>query len=288
MKVYNFGEKINNKINLCLGYFDSVHKGHRELFSLGKASGTDLAVFTFDDEISVGSKKQGVVFTIKERLEIFESLGVGIVIVASFQKIKDISAEDFVDILKDKYEIEKIICGEDYKFGKNGTGDIDLLKNHYNNSVEIAKEIEYNGEKASSKTAKELIERGDIESLNTLLAGEYFISGYVEKGFQNGTKLGFPTANIKPAKEKIRLFEGVYIGSTKIKNKIYKSMINVGSIPTFGIDEYKIETHAIGITEPLYGEQITVYFERFLRASVKFSSVEELKKQLEKDVKEIR
>ncbi len=114
------------------------------------------------------------------------------------------------------------------------------------------------------------------------------MSGYCEKGFQNGTKLGFPTANIKPSKEKILLKEGVYIGKTKIDGDIYKSMINVGKIPTFGGQEYKIETHCIGIFEPLYGKQITVYFEKFLREVVKFNSINELKAQLEKDIKEIK
>ncbi len=287
MKIYKFGEKINSKISLCLGYFDSLHKGHRKLIGLAKDKGGELSVFTFFEDIKTQGKKAGVVFTLEERKEIFQSLGAKNLIVASFEDIKDIPANDFLETLSKTYEISSVTCGFDYKFGKNASGDINLLKDYFKGSLTVCEKVDFESEKASSNLAKTLIESGDIASLNELLLGRYFISGYCEKGFQNGTKLGFPTANIKPANDKILLKEGVYIGETKIDNVMYKSMINVGKVPTFGGEEYKIETHCNGISKPLYGKQITVYFDRFLRDVVKFSSLEELKTQLKKDVKEI-
>lgn len=288
MKIYNFGEKIENEICLCLGNFDSVHVGHREIFSIAKTLEGELSVFTFEGEISINSKIAGMVYTFSERLEIFKSLGIKNVIVADFNKIKDISSDDFIAILKEKYQISNIVCGFDYKFGKMASGNTKTLENHFGDKLTVCEKVDFEDNKASASTAKMLIEKGEIEKLNSLLGSEYFVSGYCEKGFQNGTKLGFPTANIKPSTEKILLKEGVYIGSTKIDGKIYKSMINVGKIPTFGGEEYKIETHCIGISKPLYGKQITVFFERFLRDVVKFDGIENLKKQLEKDIKEIK
>ncbi len=288
MKIYNFGEEIKSEICLCLGYFDSIHKGHREIFNIAKTKSGALSVFTFNGEITTNSKKSGVVYTFEERLEIFKNIGIEYIIVADFAKIKDMESEDFIALLKEKYNVASVICGFDYRFGKMASGGTQLLKKHFEDKLTICEKVDFESEKASSNKAKELIEKGEVEKLNKLLGSEYFVQGYCEKGFQNGTKLGFPTANIKPPAEKILLKEGVYIGRTKIDDKIYKSMINVGKVPTFGGEEYKIETHAIGISQPLYGKQITVYFERFLRDVVKFDSVAQLKTQLEKDVKEIR
>ncbi|MFI3167009.1 MAG: riboflavin biosynthesis protein RibF [Bacillota bacterium] len=286
MKTYNFGEKIEGEISLCLGYFDSVHKGHRAIFQLAQNAGGSLAVFTFSD--SPQTKQSGVVFTFEERLEIYKSIGVEILILADFAKIKDLNPTQFLQILDDTCEIKSVTCGFDYKFGKMAKGDIKMLESHFKNKLQVCEKVDFENEKASSNQAKVLVKNGEIEKLNSLLQSEYFVSGYCEKGFQNGTKLGFPTANIKPSQKKILLKEGVYIGETKIDGQIYKSMINVGKVPTFGGQEYKIETHCIGISKPLYGKQITVYFKRFLRDVVKFSSIEELKTQLAKDIKEIK
>lgn len=288
MKIYKFGEEIQNEICLCLGNFDSVHVGHRKIFNIASNLEGELSVFTFDGEIATNSKLAGVVHTFSERLEIFKSIGIKNVIVADFNEIKDVASENFISILKEKYKITNVVCGFDYKFGKMASGDTKTLKNHFADKLTVCEKVDFESHKASASTAKILIENGEIEKLNQLIGSEYFVSGYCEKGFQNGTKLGFPTANIKPSKEKILLKEGVYIGKTKIDGEIYKSMINVGKIPTFGGEEYKIETHCIGISKPLYGKQITVFFERFLRDVVKFDGIENLKKQLEKDIKEIK
>lgn len=288
MKIIDFGASITEEVCLCLGQFDSIHKGHRKIIKMAQSFGKKVCVFAFKSEVTTPQKTEGVVFSTFERLEIFENLGVDYLILCDFEDVKDETKEEFIQILQESINIFKIVCGEDYRFGKGGSGDIEYLKSLFGGKLYVCEKVLHNGEKASTNQAKEYIKTGEIKSLNELLECEYFVKGFCEKGFQNGTKLGFPTANIRPAEGKVLLKEGVYIGKTKIKGEIYKSMINVGKIPTFGGEEYKVETHAVGINQPLYGEEITVYFERFLRDAVKFSGVEALKAQLKKDVEEIR
>ncbi len=163
MKIYKFGEEIKKEICLCLGNFDSVHVGHREIFGMAKALEGELSVFTFSGEISTNSKSAGLVYTFSERLEIFENLGVKNVIVADFQEIKDLSSNDFIQILKEKYQIKNIVCGFDYKFGKMASGDTKTLKNHFEKKLKVCEKVVFEEHKASASTAKTLIENGEIE-----------------------------------------------------------------------------------------------------------------------------
>ena len=279
MKKIELGEKIEFEVSLCLGFFDSIHIGHQKIIESAKKSSNKVAVFTFKDE----NKDKKVVYNFEERCSILEEMGVEYVIYAEFSKIKDLTYEMFTEVLDKSLNLKKIFCGADYKYGKNALGNIENLKNTFSKKVNIVPNFLFNSERASTKRAKIFIENGEIEELNRLLGREYSVTGICEKGFQNGTKMGFPTANIRPSKDKALLKEGVYLGKTLIKGKIYKSMINVGKIPTFDCIDYKIETHALGVDEKLYGEEITVYFDKFVRDSVKFINIEELKKQLEKD-----
>ena len=134
-----------------------------------------------------------------------------------------------------------------------------------------------------NESVKSLLHSKKIEEANKLLGYNYYIEGPVIHGLKNGKKINFPTIN-QEIEEKI-LPDGVYISRTKVKDKIYKSMTNIGTHPTISeLDKPIIETHLIDFDEEIYGEIVKVELIRFLRDQKKFPSLKELKEQLKKDL----
>ncbi len=291
-------DSFNFPAVMALGYFDCVHKGHKMVIesalSTAKERGAKLVVLTFSGNLraSLSGGEERAVYTLEERVKILKDLGADEVFVAPVNKtFLSMGKLAFLNLINKKYNILGYTCGEDYRFGKGGLGDIEYLKNYANSraqSVEIIPDVLYNGQKISTTAIKELLKNGDIAGVNQRLSKNYSISGIVFGDRKVGSKLGFPTVNIKPAREKLKLKQGVYAGHITIDGKKYKAMINYGSRPTFGLDESLLEAHVIGFSGELYGRELTVYFDKFLRDIKKFSSKEELKKQLEKDLEGVK
>ncbi|MEO0271113.1 MAG: riboflavin kinase [candidate division WOR-3 bacterium] len=160
--------------------------------------------------------------------------------------------------------------------------------------VEIAREkgkvltifpfITYKNRKISSTRIRELIEKGEIEEANTLLGYNFFINGTKIKGSGRGKKLGFPTINLKISELKIKPKEGVYIVETEIKNKTHQGLLYYGSRPTFNEKEKVFEVYLFNFNGEFKKKNLKVKFHKFIRNDMKFDSVEELKKQIEKDI----
>lgn len=297
MKVTFFDEKTNDPIVLCLGSFDSIHKGHQKIINFANEIklkyNAKSAVFTYANDLGlIPGKKGGLVFTYEERLLRLQEFCVDEVCVAKFTKdFADLSPKEFLSKLCDNRAIGALICGNDFKFGKNATGDTTFLKEFC-----LAKkiplyvcdfELDDFGNKISTSTIKELLAKGDICKVNKLLGKDYFVTGVVEKGREVGRTLGFPTANISLPKEKFLLKSGVYATYVFINGKKYNALTNVGTAPTFSINKYLIEAHVLGFNGDLYGEKLTVYFTSFIRDIKKFDSKEQLISQLESDLRKI-
>ena len=298
MRVIGFNEKTNNPIILCLGGFDSIHLGHKKLIfkaqELKKELGSDVAVFTYDNDIgSIGGKTGGLVFTYEERLGILSWLGVDEICLAHFSKeYANTQPQDFLAYLNCNRNITALVCGNDFRFGKNALGNTDLLKEYcLKNSLALyICDFEYNeeGNKISTTQIKNLLEIGDISKVNTLLGSRYFIEGEVVKGRQVGKTLGFPTANIEfPADKRIPK-PAVYATSVVLNGKEYRGITNVGNAPTFNCEHSLIECHIDGFSGDLYGKKLKIYFDFFIRENKKFDSVNQLILQLEEDLKVIR
>lgn len=299
MKIFDFNEKYQEREPkvIALGFFDSVHIGHIALIEkakeVAKQKAFESAVFTFKNDLSkVVKDSNGLIFTYYERLKKLENLHIQSVIFANFTKeFSNLSPEEFIKILSEEFSIKAIVCGVDYKFGKGGLGNVDLLKcicKKYGVEVFVQEEIKSGKERVSTSKIKNLLCSGTIKEANSLLGSPYFIIGKVVKDRQVGKVLGFPTANVKIDGEKAPLKIGVYKTSVILDGKKYSCITNYGARPTFSLDEVLTETYIDGFSGDLYGKEITVYFEEYLRDCVKFDSVDELIKQLEKDLEKIR
>ena len=298
MIVSSFNEKKNNSVVICLGGFDSMHLGHQLLISkavhIKKELNIDSAILTYDNDFGIISgKNKGLVFTFPERLKILEKYAIDEVCVAHFdERFATLSPLEFLHELCDNRHIEAFICGKDFKFGKNGKGNIETLS-AFCAERKIKLEVvdfllDENEVKISTSTIKDFLQDGNIEKANKLLGYSYFVMGKVVEGRKVGRQLGFPTANIEFSSEKFLPKLGVYKTSVQIDGKEYNAITNVGSAPTFGVECNLIECYIDGFSGDLYGKQLTVNFHSFIREIQKFSSVDLLIKQLEKDLMVIR
>jgi len=294
MKITPYINRDKTPTVLCLGWFDSVHRGHKKIIESAKKlcseNGARLCVLTFlNDENFLLQKNGSLVFTFSERVSILQKEGVSEVIYAVFtREFASKPPLDFLNEICDNRLIAGFLCGSDYRFGFMGKGDVELLSEFCSSKNLPLKVCDFErdelGEKISTGKIKQLLACGKIELVNSLLGDRYFITGKVVRGRMQGNKLGFPTANVLLPESKAKLKSGVYSTSAIIDGREYKAVTNVGTAPTFDFDKEVIETHVIDFSGDLYSKEITVYFNGFIRDIVKFESKEQLIKQLEKDV----
>lgn len=298
MKIIPFYEKTNSPIVLCLGGFDSLHIGHKMLIEkanlLKKAYSAKSALFTFSNDFSTFlGKKNGQVFTFKERVFILQKSNIDEVYFAELNdEFASISPLNFLNQLVDNRAIRALICGKDFKFGKDAKGDVGLLKTfckEKNIHLEVCDFATNNfGQKVSTTLVKESLLSGNIKMANHLLGDKYFIMGEVVMGRQVGRTLGFPTANIMIDQNKMPIKSGVYSAEVKIEGKLYKAIVNVGNAPTFNENNYLIECHIKDFNGDLYGQELIVYFCDYIRPIIKFEGIEQLIEQLNKDLTVIK
>lgn len=280
LKVLGRGEKYDRACALLLGGFDGLHLGHRALLEAAFQTGLPVGITTMT------GAKEGALFTLSEREYIFAREGIDFVLELPFtEELRDTSAEDFLREIFGNVAAAAVFCGEDFRFGKGALGTPALLKKCAPCPVHVLPLKERGGEKVSASRCKTLALSGDIEALNTLLCGSYFVHGVVEHGREVGRTYGFPTVNLSYSAGKLVPREGVYGGYVETAKGRYPAIINVGARPTFHVAEKKLEAHLVGFSGDLYGETVRVFFTKFLRPIKKFESAEELKEQLKKDIK---
>ena len=277
-----WGERCDTPCALLLGGFDGLHIGHRALLGEAKRTGLPVCITT------ILGGKSGTLFTEEERTHIFEQAGIDSVLEIVFTNdFKAISAEDFLALLFRKIQAKAIFCGEDFRFGCGALGTPELLKKLAPCPVTALSLLEKEGKKVSVSLIKRLLQAGDLPAVNALL-GNYFIQGKVEHGRQVGRTYGFPTLNLSVPEEKLLPPDGVYAGFAETPKGRYKTIINIGARPTFGIKERKIESYLEGFSGDLYGATVRIGVTGFLRPIMRFSSPEMLKEQLEKDKRSLK
>ena len=288
MQVIELGKQLNCPIVLCLGYFGTMHSGHVKLLELAKQRARErqakVALFTFsNNHLKVLGRESTVVYTYAERLELYKSLGIDVVIAAQFDEaFRASTSEQFIERLT-KYKLQGIVCGYDYSCGSDRIDSKTLMKRLAGVcNVDIVDAICWNGVKISTTLVRDLLSRSKISTVNELLSEPYFVVGEVAHGRRVGSAMGFPTANLQVSSEKL-LPIGVYGGMTQIDGKEYRAIINIGQKPTFGLDFVNIEAHVLNFNGDLYGKTLKVSLTRFLRPICKFSSANELAEQLKQD-----
>ena len=197
--------------------------------------------------------------------------------------------EEFLQFLKEKFAPDLISCGFNYHYGKNAAGNTEMLSNFcFKQGIEFKcyNPVCEGGEPVSSTRIRKFLKNGEIEAANALLTFPFSFTAEVISGDRRGRTIGFPTINQKYPSELIPLKFGVYKSKIIIDGAEYEGITNIGIRPTWKTDYIISETYIIGFSGDLYGKRITTMPARFVRGEVKFSSVEELKKQIENDIKE--
>lgn len=295
MNEYRFGEKINKKIVLCLGYFDAVHLGHIAILNraeiLAQKTKSEVAVFTFKSGFNSNFNKNGDVYTYDERKNKMCSLGIKNCIFCDLNdEIRNLSPKSFLDELFGMAEITGVVTGKDYTYGKNALGNritLDAYCKNQNVVYDIVEDVERDGQKISTSLIKKYLLSGNIKQANTIIGDKYFITSTVVEGRKVGRQIGFPTINMQIDNQKCPLKQGVYYTEAVIDGKKYKGITNYGNCPTFDVDKMTIETYLIGFSGNLYGKTVTICFNDYIRDVKKFANVEELIIQLKKDKEKI-
>jgi riboflavin kinase/FMN adenylyltransferase len=283
---------------ISIGVFDGVHKGHLALvdkmLTEGKVRGLTGGVVTFYPH-PVAVIRPDIEFTyltsLQNRIELIQNAGVEFVSVLEFDnQLQQVSARNFCEMLVEEVQMELLVVGDDFKLGRNGEGDIEILKNI---GLELGFEVvsvplvRENTSKVSSTRIREALSSGSMEEVGSLMGHRYQLDGPVILGDQRGRTIGFPTLNVDIATDRSIPPNGVYITETFIKGKKLASITNIGSRPTFTIESKNhLETHLFDFNEDVYGEHATVEFISRLRDEKKFNSGDELVLQIKSDVKE--
>ena len=290
-----FKVKLDKPSIATIGTFDGVHLGHQKIIKslISKSKETELnsVLITFDPHprkvINPNSKLE-LLNTIDEKVDILKNLGLDYLIIHEFSvSFSNIDAEEFVKILIQKLNIRKLIVGYDHRFGKNRNADINDLKKFGNKySFEVIEISAFDIEEinVSSTKIRNSIYEGKIEICKKYTGFNFKLSGKVVKGMSRGNKIGFPTANIVVTnKDKIIPKNGVYLVSSKIDNKLYYGMMNIGYNPTFGNQEKSIEVYYFDYNSNLYNKTLTIEFIKYIREEIEFNSVNELIEKLNND-----
>lgn len=305
MKIFNNFEQLKSEIshselNVTIGNFDGVHLGHQDFLAYIKKESDklkrEMVVVTFVPHPSfvLKGRTNFLINTYSERRQLLKNLGVDILIELDFNRdFSTLTPESFLhNYLFSLNSIKKIYLGHDFQFGANKTGNFELAKKEaqkFGVDLILYSEFKLSNEKISSTEIRALINSGTFEKVTNLLGRDFYLSGRVIKGQGRGRQIGFPTANLGYDKDSIIPSKGVYITKTTIADLVYESVTNVGVNPTFNTGyDIHIETHILGFSRDIYGDEIKVSFLKKLRDEKKFSSVNELVNQITSDVLDVK
>ena len=275
------------KTAVALGTFDGVHAGHKAVLSAAANSGLRSIAVAFRIPPKIFSLNEGIIITdepLKTRL--IKETGIKEIDYLDFEKVKDLSAEDFFFSLKKTYNPQLIVCGYNYTFGKGGKGNVKLLRELCNKSdiaLKVIDSVCAGDIPISSTYIRELLKNGNIKEANRLLPTAFSVTASVIHGERRGRKMDFPTFNQRYPLNMQAVKRGVYFTSTVIDGKTYFGMTNIGYRPTFPLDYTICETHLFDFRGDLYDKTLTLTLIDFIREEKHFASLNELKASIEKD-----
>lgn len=257
------------------------------------ATGAHATAITFDPHpraVLHPESAPPLLQTLDQRLANFEVLGIEQAIVIRFNKQFAASpADDFLrDIVHDRLHAKEVYLGKGFAFGKDRGGNIDLLRKMADELgffADEVPEVTLRGQRISSSKIRKLLAEGRVNLTRRMLGRPYGVEGVIIRGNRRGHTIGFPTANLKPHNRVIPKF-GVYATATLLDGVWRKSITNIGVRPTFETaTEPSIETYIFDFDGDLYGDVLRVRFLHRIRDERKFSGIEELKAQIEKDTR---
>jgi len=261
---------INNRKAVAIGDFDGMHRAHATVVT----GAENTIIYCVHNSFSLLQKS------------IFEKRFPNVVF-ADFDVIKNMSGKDFIEkILIEDFGAQTILCGFNFRFGKNaGWTALDMRRYLENRDiwVRILEHLDFEGEPISSTRIRQAVKDGDIKKANAMLGYHFTFEAPVIEGDRRGRTIGFPTINQHLPDGLVVPKFGVYESITFVGDTSYKSFTNIGMRPTWRVETPLAETHLFGFDGDLYGETIRIELVRYIREEKIFSSVNELKEQLNYD-----
>ena len=306
MKVFRsftIPKKFNNSV-IAIGNFDGLHIGHREVINEAKKISINLkkkvGVMTFEPHPKSFFQKKHEFFRLtpfRMKYELLKKKRLDFMLNIKFDKnFMKTSSLDFIEkiLLKDLKACH-IVTGFDFVFGNRQTGNVDVLRDFCRSSKKLKfteiEEKKMNGSEVSSSLIRDLLRSGKIEKANKILSNKWTIVGRVLKGEKKAREIGFKTANMS-VNSFCDICYGVYAVLVQlpeeISNKIFYGIANYGVKPTFMKKIPILEVHIFNFSEEIYGKKIKVSFLKFIRKEKRFESVEKLKDQIIKDIKQVK
>jgi len=298
MKVYknlNIENKFKNSV-IAIGNFDGVHTGHQKVLKqakkLAKKNKLKVGLLSFEPiprmffnknfkNFRINSLEQKNFYLKKNNLDFF--------IIKNFnKKFSQIDYRNFIkEIIFKKLKCKFIFVSKNFKFGKNRSGDVKKLKlfeKQFNYETLIVPPVKKNKKVLSSTIVRKLISEGRVSEVEGILGRPWSIIGKVNKGMKRGRTIGFPTCNIS-IRDYVLPKLGVY--SVKIKGSTFfrKGIANVGYRPTFNGKKILLEVNIFGLSKNLYNKELEIFFYNFIRPEKKFKNLNELKNQINIDIK---
>ena len=279
---------------ITIGKFDGVHIGHQKLLKkvrAAKEDGCTAVVFTFDrvpGNLTLTSA-QSFLTSEEEKQQFMQKFGMDFYVSFPFTKeAASMEPEEFVaEVLVKTMQVKKLYVGKDFRFGKDRKGDVVLLaelSKRYGFTFEAMEKETYCDEEVSSSRIRDCVLTGKTEEAEAMMHRPYVLSGPVIHGRKLGRTMGMPTINVALPEGKIRPKSGVYCTRVRVGERPFFGITNIGTKPTVQ-DEmiYGAETYLFDCNEDLYEKEVTIELLHFVREEKKFTSVEELSKQLEQD-----
>jgi len=280
---------------LTIGVFDGVHRGHLHLLghlvARAREKGCPAGVVTFRTHPEkVLGRRDTIpwITTLRERTRLLKTAGVDVVVPVTFTRdVANLTAREFVLLLQKHLNMSGLVLGPDFALGRHRLGDPDYLRKigeELDFRVEVVRPARLEGEVISSSAIRKLLADGDIYKVGEMLGRRFSLEGRVVQGAKRGRTLGFPTANISMQPEQAMPKDGIYATIARRGRQKMNSVTNIGVRPTFDGLKRLVETYILDFEGDLYGKRLFIQLVARLRDEMRFSSAEELKKQMAKDV----
>ena len=275
--------------------FDGVHLGHQSIINalheVSSEKGLESAILTFWPHprlVFNPNEDLKLLNTLEEKSQLLSSFGIENLFLKEFdEEFRNLSGEEFVrQILVDKLNVKHLIVGYDHVFGKNRSGNFELLENlapELGFEVVQMEAVNIHNKNISSTKVRNALLEGQIKEANELLGYHYPVSGTVTDGKKLGRTIGYPTANIEVNRLKLLPKKGAYITDVLIDGEQYQGMLSIGTNPTVKGTDLTTEVYILDFDRDIYGKEITVAFREFLHEEIKFESIEKLIERLDED-----
>ena len=282
-----------------IGFFDGVHRGHCFLINQVKKAavkdGLCSALVTFPvhpRQVMQSTYRPQLLSSPKEKLELLETTGVDYCILLPFtQELSQLSAREFMQLLRDKFNIRMLVIGYDHRFGHNRSDSFeDYCRYGKELDIYIVRARAYtDGEdKISSSVIRQLLKEGEVGQAAKFLGYNYYLDGTVVDGYKVGRKIGFPTANLQvDCSDKLIPSEGVYAVYVYVEGKKWAGMLNIGHRPTLNNGkDLSIEVNILHFSDDIYHKEMRIEFVKYLRPEEKYDTIDALIAQMHKDREE--